>query len=415
MFTPFKAGVGMSKSGPEEALEEAAEDLDRIDVVLCAFSPRHDPHEVREALVEYLNGDCLILGLSSAGNITTDGFSDGSVAILAMELSKFMAFGMAIGTGLSKNPYRVARETVARAVGSVKVDVSASLAPVATGLVTGNMAVVRHSLVDVLLFADGLCCFNNPEASMGVLNGVLDCLGTVPRVIGGMTADECEFKHTYVFDNSDVYEDALAVLVLYSSVKRGHAVDHGFVPLSDPMIIEIEGVDVIKMNGEPALDVYVDIVGEKPEMETLLKHPLGIIDPGPRPYYLVRTPIDADMERKAMKLVSPLPNGVAARIMEPGDVEGSFKMAVQRALEDAGSPKELGVVFVFNCAARHLIVDTDDAVRLLRDLIGEDVTIFGFNCFGEYGMTPSGKLVQHNQTVATYVLGSEIVSRPESA
>ncbi|WP_456434940.1 hypothetical protein [Methanopyrus sp.] len=63
----------MSKSSPEEALEEAAEDLDRIDVVLCAFSPRHDPHEVRKTLVEYLDCDCLILGLSSAGNITTDG------------------------------------------------------------------------------------------------------------------------------------------------------------------------------------------------------------------------------------------------------------------------------------------------------------------------------------------------------
>ncbi len=67
-----------------------------------------------------------------------------------MELSKLMAFGMAIGTNLSKDPYRVARETVTRAVKSVKVDISTSLAPVATGLVTGNMDVVRHSLVDVL-------------------------------------------------------------------------------------------------------------------------------------------------------------------------------------------------------------------------------------------------------------------------
>ncbi len=152
----------------------------------------------------------------------------------------------------------------------------------------------------------------------------MDCLGMVPRVIGGMTADEYEFEHTYVFDDSDVYEDALAVLVLYSSMKRGHAVDHGFVPLSDPMVVEIEGVDAIEMDGRPALDVYVDIVGKKPEMEILMKHPLGIIDPGPRPYYLIRTPIDVDVERKTVRLVSPLPNGVAARIMEPGDVEGSF-------------------------------------------------------------------------------------------
>jgi hypothetical protein len=413
MTAPLKAGVGVSKSSPEEALEEATDwGLDRIDAVLCAFSPRHDPHEVREAIVEYLEDDrCLILGLSSAGNITTDGFSNGSVAILALELSKLVAMGMAIGTGLSEDPYRVARETVTKAAGSIKVDVSASLAPVATKLVTGNVDVARHSLVDVLLFTDGLCCWNHPEASREVLRGVLDRLGTVPRVVGGMTADECEFERTYIFDASDVYEDAMAVLVLYSSVKRGHAVDHGFVPRSGPMIVETEGVDVIKMDGEPALDVYEEVVGEEVKAETLLKYPLGIEDPGPRPYYLIRTPFEVDEEERTLRLVAQLPSGLAVRVMEPGDVEESFRKAVQRALEDAGSPEDLGAVLVFNCMARHLIVDTDDAVDLLRDLIGEEVPIFGFNCYGEYGLTPSGKFVQHNQTVVTYVLGCEVVGR----
>ncbi|WP_457619573.1 FIST signal transduction protein [Methanopyrus sp.] len=413
MNITLKAGVGVSKSNPEEALEEATDwGLDRIDVVLCAFSPRHDPNEVREALVEYLgDGRCLVLGLSSAGNITADGFSEGSVAVLAMELSKLVAVGMAIGTGLSEDPYRVARETVTEAAGSTKVDISASLAPVATKLVTGSVEVARHSLVDVLLFTDGLCCLNHPEASMEVLRGVLDRLGTVPRVVGGMTADEGEFERTYIFDGSDVYEDALAVLVLYSSVKRGHAVDHGFVPFSEPMIVETEGVDVIKMDGEPALDVYEEIVNGEIGTETLLKYPLGIEDPGPHPYHLIRTPFDVDEEERTLRLVAQLPSGLAVRVMEPGDVEESFRRAAQRALEDAGSPEELGAVLVFNCMARHLIVDTDDAVDLLRDLVGEDVPIFGFNCFGEYGLTPSGKFVQHNQTVVTYVLGCEVVGR----
>ncbi|WP_456481274.1 FIST C-terminal domain-containing protein [Methanopyrus sp.] len=110
-----------------------------------------------------------------------------------------------------------------------------------------------------------------------------------------------------------------------------------------------------------------------------------------------------------------MPESTVARIMEPGNLEESIRMSINRALEDAGSPEELGAVLVFNCVARHLVIDTDEAVDILRDQLGEDVPLFGFNCYGEFAPTPSGKLVQHNQTVVAYVIGKETVGRPGGA
>ena len=401
----------MSKSSPEEALEEAAEDLDEVNAVLCAFSPRHDPDEVRRALVEYLgDGDYMLLGFSTAGNITDDGFSQGTVAVLALELSNLIAFGMAIGEGLSGDPHGVASRTLDRAAQSVKVDVSAALAPVATGIVTGSVDVVRHSLVDVLLFVDGLCCLDNPNASVDVLRGILNRLGPEVGIVGGMTADEYEFERTYLFDRHGVYEDAIAILTLYSSLKRGHAVDHGYAPDTDPMVARTDGVTVTHLDDRPALDAYEDHVG-RADRETLLKYPLGFHDPGPRPYYLIRTPIDADEEDRTLQLVSQLPDGTPVQIMAPDNLEESIHNAAELAIKNAGEPRELALVTVFNCAARHLVVDTDEALDILRDLIGEDVPVFGFNCYGEYGLTPSGKFIQHNQTVAVHVIGNEVAGR----
>jgi len=406
---PLRAGTGVSKSSPEEALEEAAEDLDEVNAVLCAFSPRHDPDEVRRALVEYLgDGDYMLLGFSTAGNITDDGFSQGTVAVLALELSNLIALGMAIGKGLSEDPHGVASRTLDRAARSVKVDVSAALAPVATGIVTGSVDVIRHSLVDVLLLVDGLCCLDNPNASVDVLRGILNRLGPEVGIVGGMTADEYEFERTYLFDRHGVYEDAIAIVTIYSSLKRGHAVDHGYAPDTDPMVARTDGVTVTHLDDRPALDAYEDHVG-RADQETLLKYPIGFHDPGPRPYHLIRTPIDADEEDRTLQLVAQLPDGTPVQIMAPDNLEASIRNAAELAIKNAGEPRELALVTVFNCAARHLVVDTDEALDILRDLIGEDVPVFGFNCYGEYGLTPSGKFIQHNQTVAVHVIGNEVV------
>ncbi len=290
---PIRAGVGVSKTSPEEALDEALDfgGLEEVDAILCAFSPRHDPSDVREALLEQTDPEgTLLLGFSSAGNITTDGYSDGTVAVLAMELSSLVTLGLGVGSGLSEDPYEVSRKAVSESVANFSYDVSATLAPIATGIVRGEVKeVVQQSMVDLMLFVDGLCAFRHPEAPMDVLRAVLDDLRGVPKVVGAMTGDDLRLERTYVFDNRGVYEDAVAALTVYSSLKTGCGIAHGYEPMSGVMLAESEGTEVMKLDGRPALDVYSEVVGEEPDRQTLLKYPLGIFDFGPKPYYLIRT------------------------------------------------------------------------------------------------------------------------------
>ncbi len=405
---PLNVGVGSDGNDAISALEEALDDVgdEDVDAVFVTFTTDMDPEEVRKDVVSQLGEDTLVLGVSSAGNLTPDGFRRG-VACLALKLSQLVVLGLGI-EDIGADLRRSSAEAVREAAEGVKRDVSAALAPAARGLVAGKtMDVVRHSMADVVLLVSGV--LDNPWAPRELLLGVLDEVrSTVPRVVGGVAANDYDFEApTYLFDRNGVYESSIAVLSVFTSLRRGYAVDHGFEPIGDPVKVETDGVLVRKIEGEPALEFYADAVGVPPDSvndSILLTHPFGIPDPGPRDYVIIRTPVG--VEGEAIRLVSPLKSGFA-HLMTRGDVRRSFARAVADALKGAGGDASL--VLLFNCAARHLVVDSDEAVDIVSDVVGEDVPVFGFNCYGEFGPTPSGSLMHHNQTVTVYVVGGGVM------
>jgi len=407
---PINIGVGKDKNDPISALEESLDDGDITDpdIVFVSFTPNLDPNEVRKDIVSQIDVDeTLVLGVSSAGNLTGDGYTRGA-AVLTMKLTQLVVVGVGMARDASENPREKASEAVRRSTRGVKRDISAALAPAATGIVKGGaMDVVRHSMADVLLLVSGV--LGDPWGPREILLGVLDeVMSTVPRIVGGVAANEYDFEApTYVFDAEGVHEDAVTVLSVFTSLRRGYAVDHGFQPVGEPVKVETEGTLVKRIEGKPALEYYAEVIGTSPESidETiLLTHPLGVPDPGPREYVIIRTPIG--VEGDSIRLVSPLKSNFA-HLMTRGDVRGSFERSVRAALESAGG--EASLVFLFNCAARHLVVDSDEAIDIVTDVVGEDTPVFGFNCYGEFGPTPSGSIMHHNQTVTVYVVGRGVM------
>ncbi|WP_456483726.1 FIST N-terminal domain-containing protein [Methanopyrus kandleri] len=127
----IKCGVGVSEAGdPEEALEEAMDwGLKAIDSVFCVFSPTaNDPEEVQRKLRRAIqsrlpmNRQFQMLGVSSSGEIATDGYHEGSVVVMAFEFTRHVVTGLSIRSGLSKDPFRVGRESLREATRSAKMN-----------------------------------------------------------------------------------------------------------------------------------------------------------------------------------------------------------------------------------------------------------------------------------------------------
>ena len=418
-----RCGVGVSEAGdPEEALEEAMDwGLESVDSVFCVFSPTaNDPDEVRRELRRAVRSRVPVghrfqmFGVSSSGEIATDGYHEGSVVVMAFEFTRHVATGLSIREGLSEDPERTGRAGLTEAVRSTEASPLIAL----SGLVRArdHMDLARASPVRVILIPDGLCCLENPDATVEMLRGVIrEVGGPLPVILGGLTGDDMRLERCYAFDENRVYSDALVTWVWFTSVKCGHAIHHGFEPTGHRFrVTKVEGTTILELDGQPALEAYADAVGVDPEdvtTEVLFTYPFGIQLPTPHGEYVLRTSVEADPERGAITALNKIPEGVTLEVMEPGDLEASFREAAKSAIRAAGNPDEIAGVIVFNCVARHEIVSTDKAVKLLRRELGDDVPIIGFNCYGEIGSTSSGALAHLNQTVSVFVIGNELLGQ----
>ncbi|GEM_PF-849782 len=418
-----RAGVGVSEAGdPTEALEEALEwGVDRPDSVFCVFSPTaNDPDQVRKDLRAAVRSkvpygrEYQLFGVSSAGEISSDGYHEGSVVVMAFEFTQYVATGLSVEEGLSRDAEAVGRIGFRDAVRSIRANPLVALSGVVR--VRDHMELARFSPVHALLMPDGLCCLENPDATCDMLRGVMNELGgPLPVIFGGLTGDDMRLEQCYAFDDRRVYTDALVTWVWFSSLKCGHAIHHGFEPTGHRFkVTAVDGTEILELDGKPALEAYAEVLGVDPEAvdtETLFTYPFGIPTPTPYSEHILRTCVETDPEKGSITALNKIPEGITLEVMQPGDLEGSFRDAARSALKAAGDPDDIAAVIVFNCVARHQIVDTDTAVELLRREIGEDVPIIGFNCYGEIGNTESGTVAHLNQTVSIFVIGDELIGR----
>ena len=91
----------------------------------------------------------------------------------------------------------------------------------------------------------------------------------------------------------------------------------------------------------------------------------------------------------------------------------SFRQVLQDALQDAGHPKKIGAVIVFNCILRHLLkcrLDFND-MSIFHEVLGQEVPVIGFNTFGEQGTTLGGALGHYNQTATVLIIANETITQ----
>lgn len=90
----------------------------------------------------------------------------------------------------------------------------------------------------------------------------------------------------------------------------------------------------------------------------------------------------------------------------------SFKNALRSAVKNAGNPKKIGAIVIFNCILRHLLKERlgINDMEIIKEEVGNVPTI-GFNTYGEQGITKGGALGHYNQTSTILVIGNEIITQ----
>lgn len=401
-MSELSASVGQSnnedsfKAGQEAASEAVGKHGKTPEVLIVFGSPRFD-HSQLLAGVASAAGDIPMAGGTTAGEISTSGFSTESVAIMALS-SDTLDFVTGIGQGMSQDE---------KACGAALIDD------------IGNKASLKEVL-SLLIFPDGM-----GGDGIKVIEGLHSVMGAGFEIVGGYLGDGEDFGSTYQYYNGKVYTDAIPGLLVCGkeSFRTGIGVRSGFESIGNRFwCTESEGNVVKKFDDEAALDLYKEFLGEE-RSERLpgvcLEYPFGLIDEkvsiGGKEYFQLRCGLAVDHEKRTITLAASIPEGGAITLTTAsrGDIINGAEMAAEQAKEslEGATPQ---AILMFSCVGRKLVLGrrTQEEVAAVKKVLGEDVPLIGFYTYGEIG--PIDKMEAqlsvtkfHNETVVLWVLGSK--------
>lgn len=222
------------------------------------------------------------------------------------------------------------------------------------------------------------------------------------------------------FVNGKIMNRTTISVLIKSEEPNGIGVSHGwknYGPTS--AATKVDGSRIYELNGQPAFDEYRMLWGDKyPDVKgkTIEQmkqsfypfatyHPLGIAQS--RGEYLVRDPYQLN-DDGSFYCGGTIPENSVVHIMTGNkeDLLNSSQAAARRALEKLNT-KPGGILF-FDCITRLSLPDFDisEEMRVIIDIIDDDVPILGMLSRGEIATPESGVALFHNKALAITMFSS---------
>lgn len=410
MKTPLSIGIGLSETGDGEAAARDVRDMagEKITFAFVFASPSYDPHSVYNDISSVL-ADANIIGCTTAGeissicgNATTD-----SIAVLGIGGSRIKT-SVGVGKGLSQNGEKAGVEAATAAYKQLNFDPYT--------MFVGMMHKTPLDLVKMKMFLNILIPEGLSQNEEGFLRGLVRTVGRNSPIIGGSSGDDLNLEKTYQFGNG-VYTDAGVLGVLTGGIKMGTAIGNSYVPIpgKGAAVTKSEGRTVYEFNRRPAAEVLKELLEvDELTFELNAQKPLGFKSVDVSNEYVIRS-VGTENSDGSLSFFSEIPQGVYFNVMETNKelLEVRFRETLRKALLDAGNPKNVGAVVVFNCTYKHLANERCGCndFTVIWDELGKDVPVIGFNTYGEQGSTSGGAVGHHNQTSSILVIGNEFVSQ----
>jgi hypothetical protein len=412
----IEVGVGSSKDedsfkAGREAGEHALDGIEGEPTFSIMFSSvKFDLNELLKGVRSIVKGP--LVGCSDAGEITNEGVTTDSVAIMCIKSDK-IEVGLGLGENISENARRAGQEAAISAVGAIGEELrTASQIFVKTP--SGKFASITPFSMIML-----------PDAMAGggadVVRGITDVVGLHFPVVGGSPGDDLQMKRTYEYLNDKVYSDAVVTALLSSDLVTGFGVMHGWHPVGKSMIVnKSEGGRIYEIDERPAIKAYEEFFGREIKEEALGRefaiNSLGI--PAWEGEYRLRWPI-IKKEDDSIICAAEIPENSVVRIMA-GDKNSTIeaaKIAANEAMIKAGEPEEVAACIIFDCISRKQLLgeDANKEIDAIKEVIGKDTPIIGFYTYGEQAPTSGAPTGFHNQTVVIYIISKttqgEMVAR----
>ncbi|MGD1901666.1 MAG: FIST signal transduction protein [Geitlerinemataceae cyanobacterium] len=373
-----------SREAIEEVLEQCLEELDDLkpQAGLLFAAIDFDYAVLLDEINRAFPGIDLIGCTTDAEISSVLGFQQNSIS-LTLFISDSIQIHAGIGLDTQENVCRAARQAVAQATENTTQAPKLCIAlPVSY--------VAKESVV----------------SGEEVLAGLDTALGSHVPIVGGAAGDRARFQKTYQFFGTQVYTNALPVLIFSGELLLSYGTGCGWEPMGRKSLITKSCGNVLyEIEGMSAIDFYKQYLGDRVPGKD---NPLAVYVGDSDRYYL-RVPNFQNTEDGSISFLGDIPEqsfvqltGVSRnQIIESS--RKSFEMARKRypgARPDA--------LLIFSCCARRWRLGTraKEEYQLVRDALQDDLPASGFYTYGEFApLDRSASNTFHEETFVTVLIG----------
>ncbi len=313
--------------------------------------PRLDFAALAAGLHEAFGGTTI--GCTTAGEIDSDGHSEGGVVATRIEPDGFTVRAKLVTGAGTFNPFRAEEEIR---------PLLEPLAPPDEG---------RFGLVLI----DGLSVAEEQVAA-----SLAPVFGPVPFV-GGSAGDGLRFERSFVACNGEAATDAAVVAVAHTRRPFHILHAHHFTATDDRLVITSADAPrrcVLEVNGLPAAQGYADAVGMRVEdlsPEVFAAHPV-LLSIGGQPY--VRS-IQKANDDGSLTFYCAIDEGIVLRIARAHDLVATLSTELESARAELG---EVDLVLAFDCILRRLELISRGRCRDASQVLAGSPVV-GFSTYGE--------------------------------
>ena len=336
-------------------------------------------HFTFPGLRELLQGhfpDAMLLGCSTAGEISADGVDDGTCTITAIKFEQTQLIqGSTCLSGMDDS--------------------------FAAGERLGKQ-IAAPGLKALLLFGPGVQI--NGSA---LVNGITSVIGAGIPITGGLAGDGGAFKETFTIGPDGVaHNQVVAVGLSGGGLRFGHGSFGGWEPFGPARkVTRCDGNILHELDGEPALEIYRRYLGEhaKGLPASGLLFPFAMLGEDHSAVGLIRTILGIDEASGSLILAGEIDPEGYLRLMHASTdklVSGAESAAEAASIMAEGAEHSLAILV--SCVGRKLVMGdrVDEEVEAVGEVFGKSGILTGFYSYGEISpFAPGASCKLHNQTM----------------
>lgn len=354
---------GVSKTlDPTRAAQELYEAIGGADIALCLFfcSPDYDLSALGSALRSRF-GNTPLLGCTTAGEITPDGYLEQSLVGVALPKRHFTIAQRSIEPLSAfelKQGDAVAAETIAR----LRTQLAATQA-------------VRGDQCFGMLLSDGLA-MQEEVLVASIFRG----LGDIP-LFGGSAGDGTRFQRTHVYFDGEFRTDRAAFVLIHTDLPFRMIKTEHFVASSEKMVVTESDPArrvVTEINGLPAGREYARAVGlDVTKLTPLIfaTHPV-VVKIGGALYVRSIQQVNSD---ESLTFFCAIDTGIVLTVASGVNMLDNLADAFEGIRTEIGEPQ---LTLGCDCILRYLECKQHDQVPAMSELLRAN-RVLGFATYGE--------------------------------